>query len=518
MIILGVPDTQILPLGMFFRQKKNRSGVISVQVIDKSSGKYRLVKTIGSSSDAAEVAALVRQAETWIKERQGQLNLDFSGGRLQAEQFLENITQIRVQGVELLLGNLFEQIGFGQIKDDLFKRLVLARLCYPASKLRTTDYFAKNEYFEMDVQSIYRYMDKLHREQKKAVQRISYEHTMQVLGGQMSIVFYDVTTLYFEIEQEDELRKTGFSKEGKHQHPQILLGLLVSVDAYPLAYEIFEGNKFEGHTMLPVIEAFKQQYGLDKLVVIADSGLLSKQNIEQLQSQGYEFILGARIKNELAHVQEQILSLRLENGESATIEKSPGIRLIISYSAARGRKDAANRQRGLQKLESQIKRGKLTKANINNRGYNKYLKMEGEINISIDHEKFEADKKWDGLKGYLSNTTLTKNEIIENYGHLWKIEKAFRVSKNDLKIRPIYHRVQRRIEAHICIAFTAYKVYKELERQLKDKKSTLSPEKAIEIAKTIFAVQVKINQSDETVSRTIYTRDEQKNLADLFGF
>lgn len=518
MIILGVPDTQNLPLGMFFRQKKNRSGVVSVQVIDKSSGKYRLVKTIGSSSDATVVAELVKQAETWIKESQGQLNLDFSGGRLQAEQFLENITQIRVQGVELLLGSLFEQIGFGQIKDVLFKRLVLARLCYPASKLRTTDYLAKYEYLEMDVQSIYRYMDKLHRKQKAAVQRISFEHTMQVLGGEMSIVFYDVTTLYFEVEQEDELRKTGFSKEGKHQHPQILLGLLVSVDAYPLAYEIFEGNKFEGHTMLPVIETFKQQYGLGKLVVIADSGLLSKQNIEQLQSQGYEFILGARIKNEPAHIQEQVLSLRLENGESAAIEKPEGIRLVISYSTARGKKDAANRQRGLQKLERQIKKGKLTKANINNRGYNKYLKMEGEINISIDHEKFEADKKWDGLKGYLSNTTLTKKEIIENYGHLWKIEKAFRVSKNDLKIRPIYHRVQRRIEAHICIAFAAYKVYKELERQLKDKKSTLSPEKAIEIAKTIFSVQVKLNQSDETVSKTIYTRAEQKNLADLFGF
>jgi len=515
---LGVPDTQNLSLGMFFRQKKNRSGVVSVQVIDKSSGKYRLIKTIGSSSDASEVAELVRQAEIWIKERQGQLDLDFSGGRLQAEQFLENITQIRVQGVELLLGGLFEQIGFGQIKDVLFKRLVLARLCYPASKLRTTDYFAKYEYLEMDVQSIYRYMDKLHRKQKAAVQRISYEHTLQVLGGQMSIVFYDVTTLYFEIDQEDELRKTGFSKEGKHQHPQILLGLLVSVDAYPLAYEVFEGNKFEGHTMLPVIEAFKQQYGLDKLVVIADSGLLSKQNIEQLQSQGYAFILGARIKNEPAHIQQQILSLVLENGESATIEKPQGIRLVISYSAARSKKDAANRQRGLQKLERQIKKGKLTKANINNRGYNKYLKMDGEINVSIDHEKFEADKKWDGLKGYLSNTTLTKNEIIENYGHLWKIEKAFRVSKNDLKIRPIYHRVQRRIEAHICIAFAAYKVYKELERQLRDKKSTLSPEKAIEIAKTIFSVQVKLNQSDETLSKTIYTRAEQKNLADLFGF
>jgi transposase len=503
---------------MFFRQKKNRSGVISVQVIDKSSGKYRVLKTIGSSSDAKEVADLVKQAEIWIKKYQGQLDIDFSGSRDQAQHFLENITQIKLDGIDLLLGGLFEQIGFGQIKDDLFKRLVLARLCYPASKLRTTDYLAKYEYMEMDVQSVYRYMDKLHRTQKGVVQKISFEHTMRVLDGKMSIVFYDVTTLYFEIEQEDELRKTGFSKEGKHQHPQILLGLLVSVDAYPLAYEIFEGNKFEGHTMLPVLEMFKKQYNLGKLVVIADSGLLSKQNIEQLQDQGHEFILGARIKNESAHIQEQIFSLRLENGQCAAITTAEGIRLIISYSAARGRKDEVNRQRGLLKLERQIQKGKLTKTNINNRGYNKYLKMEGEIKIAIDHEKFEADKKWDGLKGYLTNTTLTKDEIIENYGHLWKIEKAFRVSKHDLKIRPIYHRLQRRIEAHICIAFAAYKVYKELERQLKEKKAELSPEKAIEIAKTIFSVHVSLTQTGETLAKTIYTRAEQKTLADLFGF
>jgi transposase len=503
---------------MFFRQKKNRSGVISVQVIDKSGGKYRLVKTIGSSSDAGEVSTLVGLAKAWIKAHQGQLDIDFSGGRAEAERFLANITQIKLEGIELLLGSLFEQIGFGQIKDDLFKRLVLARLCYPASKLRTTDYLAKYEYIETDVQAVYRYMDKLHRTQRDAVQRISFEHTVQVLGGRISMVFYDVTTLYFEIAQEDELRKPGFSKEGKHQHPQILLGLLVSVDAYPLAYEIFEGNKFEGHTMLPVLEAFKERYGLDKLVVIADSGLLSRQNIESLEDQGYEFILGARIKNESVRVQEQILSLRLENGQSAAVETAHGHRLIISYAAARARKDAANRQRGLQKLEHQIKKGTLTKASINNRGYNKYLKLEGEINVTIDHEKFEADKKWDGLKGYLSNTTLTKDEVIENYGHLWKIEKAFRISKNDMKIRPIYHRIQRRIEAHICIAFTAYKVYKELERQLKEKNAPFTAEKAIEIAKTIFSVHVTVAQNGETISKVIYTRDDQKILAHLFGF
>jgi hypothetical protein len=123
------------------------------------------------------------------------------------------------------LGSLFEQIGFGQIKDVLYSNAwCWRRLCYPASKLRTTDYLAKSEYLEMDVQSIYRYMDKLHRKQKAAVQRISFEHTMQVLGGEMSIVFYDVTTLYFEIEQEDELRKTGFFQRRQAPTPTDTFG------------------------------------------------------------------------------------------------------------------------------------------------------------------------------------------------------------------------------------------------------------------------------------------------------
>jgi transposase len=157
------------------------------------------------------------------------------------------------------------------------------------------------------------------------------------------------------------------------------------------------------------------------------------------------------------------------------------LRLIISYSDKRASKDKYNRERGLKRLEKQLKYGKLTKSYINNRGYNKYFKMDGDVKISIDREKFEKDAQWDGLNGYLTNSTLSKDEIIENYSHLWKIEKAFRVSKYDLKIKPIYHRLQRRIEAHITINFVAYKVYKKLERQL-EKKATISPENAIEIA------------------------------------
>jgi len=291
---------------------------------------------------------------------------------------------------------------------------------------------------------------------------------------------------------------------------------LVSVDGYPLAFNIFEGNKFEGHTMLPVLDKFKETFNLDKLVIVADSGLLSSKNIEELQTKGYEFILGARIKNEKQDIKEKILSFTLKNGESAIIEKDDNLRLIISYSDKRASKDKHNRERGLARLEKQLKSGKLTKSNINKRGYNKYLKMDGEIRISIDKEKFDFDAKWDGLKGYITNTSLTKDEIIENYGHLWKIEKAFRVSKHDLKIRPIYHQLQRRIETHIIISFVAYKIYKELERQLKNKKSSLSPEKAIDIAKTIY--QIEIKTKDYSFIKTLLITDEQKYLANLFDF
>jgi transposase len=361
-------------------------------------------------------------------------------------------------------------------------------------------------------------MDKLYNNYKEAVQLISFEHTKKVLGGSISIVFYDVTTLYFEIDQEDELRKTGFSKEGKHQNPQIVLGLLVGLEGYPLAYEIFEGNKFEGHTMLPVIETFRQKYSLPAPVVIADSGLLSKSNINELLENGYGFILGARLKSSGAAQKDKILALDLKNGESTSIDWTEDLKMIVSYSDKRAKKDRFNREKGLKKLEKQLKSGKLNKTHINNRGYNKYLKMEGEVRIALDREKFDQDQKWDGLKGYITNTGLKKDEVIENYNNLWKIEKAFRIAKNDIKVRPVYHYKPRRIEAHISIAFVAYKVYKELERQLNEKEAKLSPEKALAIAKGIYTVKVQLKSSGKTHHKTLLLNESQKKLAKLFGF
>ena len=501
---------------MFVREKKNQSGKICVQVIDKSSGKYRVVRTEGSSSDPSQITSYIQAAKRWIAEQQGSLELDFSQTSEHVEKVLDSISAHKLVGYDLLLGRIFDEIGFSSIQDALFKELVIARIAFPKSKLKTREYLYRYKQIDYNEDEIYRYLDKLHSRQKELVQQISYAHTKKILNDDIRVVFYDVTTLYFEIDQEDELRKTGFSKEGKHQNPQVVLGLLVSKNGYPLAYEIFEGNKFEGHTMLPVIDTFKERYNLERLVVIADSGLLSKSNVDALQDKGYEFVLGARIKNEPQQVKEKILALDLHHGESTVIRKG-NLKLIITYSDDRAKKDRYNREKGLRKLEKQIQRGRLTKASINNRGYNKFLKLEGEIKVALDTEKLQQDTRWDGLKGYITNAKLSKEQIIENYQHLWQIEKAFRIAKTDLKIRPIYHRLQRRIEAHICISFVAYKVYKELERQLYQKKATISANKAIEIAETIHEITFDIHGLNTKIKKLILLTQEQKYFASLIG-
>jgi transposase len=504
---------------MYFRKKRNKSGLISIQIIDKSSGKYKVHKTIGSSADEKEIETLVNQAKNYILSYGGQMSIDFILGDDQKyfNSIYDNIEQVQLLGPELILGKLFNEIGFNEIKDELFKYLVIARLVYPVSKLKTIDYLQKYKGVTIQVNDIYRYLDKLHSSQIKQVQQISFNHTLQLLNNELSIVFYDVTTIYFESSDEDDLRKAGFSKDGKHNQPQILLSLLVSENGYPLDYEIFEGNTFEGHTMIPVIEAFKNKYKMQQLIIVADAGLMSNKNLTALISQEYHFIIGARIKNENKQLQAQMLSSKLKDGQSIEINKDSTQRIILNYSKARAIKDTFNRTKGLERLQKQLTSGKLRKEHINNKGYNKYLKLEGEIKVMIDEDKFNDDAKWDGLKGYITNTTLTKEKAMEHYNQLWQIEKTFRITKTDLKVRPIYHYKKRRIEAHICIAFVACKLYKELERQLKLKKSNLSAEKALDILKTIYGLTIKLPQSKDSKLMLLDKTEEQKKLLNLFS-
>ncbi len=504
---------------MFFREKNNNSGSISIQVLKKVGRKNVLVKTIGSTKDPERLSVLRKLAKEFIDSQTNQLPLDLNIADSRSDWFnlvRSSIQFVHLVGPELILGRLFNEIGFDQISDQLFRHLTISRIIYPSSKLKTIRYLMEYEMKSYSVDQVYRYMDKLEDRLKQKVEQISFDHTCTILNGEMNVVFYDVTTIYFEAEKEDDLRITGFSKEGKHKHPQILLGLLVSMDGYPLAYQIFEGNKYEGHTMLTVIEQFKLRFKIDRLVIIADSGLMNNKNIDELIGTGQEFIIGARIKSESKLIKDQIKELALKNKKTFVIKKSDEVRLVVAYSQSRAKKDAFNRKRGLQRLEDSLAKGKLTKSNINNRGYNKYLKLKGSINISIDYEKYEQDARWDGLKGYITNTSLNSKTLINSYNELWQIEKAFRISKTDLKIRPVYHRIERRIKAHICISFVAYKLYKELERQLKLLNSKLSTQRTIELMKTIYGIKIKhpVTQKSDTIIHT--NNKDQKYLLELF--
>jgi len=499
---------------MFLRKKKNKSGSTSVQIISKERGKYKVVKTIGSSNNEQEIQKLTFLAKQEIERLSTQSKLFVSESDTMIEQIFESLgnASIRTVGPEIIFGKIYDSIGFNEVKEELFRHLVIARLAFPLSKLKTIEYLYRYQGVTLDIDTVYRFLDKITNNLKERVEQIAFAHTLKILEGKISIVFYDMTTLYFEASDEDDLRKTGFSKDGKHQHPQIFLGLLVGLGGYAIGYDIFEGNIYEGHTLVPFVEKIATKFNLEKPVIVADSGLLSKDNIRALEEQNYQYIIGARLKNESEKIKKQIQEARLFDGDILKIKRADNTRLIVTYANNRAAKDEHNRKRGLQRLEKQIKSGKLTKSSINNKGYNKYLKLEGEISIRIDYEKFNQDNVWDGLKGYITNTKLSDKQVIENYKNLWHVEKAFRMSKTDLRIRPIYHRLKHRIEAHICIAFTAYSIYKELERILYKEKSNLSLKKAAELTHNMYQITYTLPESKHTKSRLLKMDEQQAEL------
>jgi len=505
---------------MFVRKKKNKSGSITVQIVDKSAGYYQIVETIGTSADEEEIKWLCQKAERilysdvpgqqWLFPRN-------SKEELAIEDFVNSLSnaQIRTIGPEIIFGTLFDRIGFNIIPEEMFRHLTIARLAYPVSKLKTIDYLYRYRGIHAEVGSIYKFLDRLKSRYKDDVEAVAYNYTQKKLK-EIRVVFYDITTLYFEAEDEDDLRKIGFSKDGKFQKPQILLGLLVGEQGLPIGYDIFEGNTFEGDTLIPVLEKIQAKYGFKKPVVIADAALLSKKNLEHLTEEGYKFIIGARIKNESKEIKEEILqkAREMEDGDSFVTKKEDGTRLAVTYSSKRAHKDAYNRHRGIRKLRKQVRFGRLTKQNINRRGYNKFLTMTGETKVTIDEERIEADKLWDGLKGFVTNTRLSAKKVADNYVQLWQIERAFRISKTDLKVRPVHHYRRNRIEAHICIAFAAYTIYKELECLLRSKGIVMSPKRAGELTHNMYELVYTLPASKDEKRQLLKMDQEQQLLYD----
>jgi hypothetical protein len=372
---------------------------------------------------------------------------------------------MRVIGDELIFGKLFKDIGcsdisFAKIKgQEIFKALIISRLLYPGSKLYLIDYYHIYKKQKIDKNKIYRFLDTVYKDNLKSqIEQCIFEHTKKIMKDTITVTFYDVTTLYFESESEDDLRKIGFSKEGKIARPQIQLGLFTTLQGYPLSFEVYEGNKYEGHTLVDILKKFQNKFNLeDKPIVVADRGMLNNDNIAYLENNGYKYIIVAKIKNISNDLKEQISNLTFlndgtlhtikidkeikyknENGIKQTLKTKQ--RLILSYSSKRAKKDKYTREKAVQKIEDKLSKN-ITKSDLKLSYYAKYLDIDDKCDIKykLNPNKILNDEKLDGIKGFITNDfTLKPNEVIEHYQNQYDVEKAFRISKTDLKIRPIY--------------------------------------------------------------------------------
>jgi len=539
-------------MGLRVRKKKNQSGSISVQIVDRTNRGYKVVETLGCSDDEIEIDKLHQKAILRINDLSQNLfskSLDETSEKLLLKKLLSKLTtqDFIPIGDELIFGKIFNNIGCNNLfnnvksirkqedKNFLFKSLVISRLLYPGSKLELINYLSYFKNIDITSDKIYRFLDTLYQDEiKSRIETCVFEHTKKIMNGEIILTFYDVTTLYFESESEDDLRRVGFSKEGKIARPQIQLGLFTTLEGYPLSFEVYEGNKYEGHTLIDVLKKFQDRFQLDKKpIVVADRGMLNNDNIAYLENNNYKYILAYKIKNISNDLKEKIKNLTFiddnvthniefkkvipfadENDKKQTINVNQ--RLVLSYSTQRAKKDKYNRTKAIQRLEDKIKSSKtITKKDLKLSYYAKYIDLDdnnSKITFNINNQKIIEDEKLDGIKGFVTNDfTLTANEIIEHYNNQYEVERAFRISKTDLKIRPIYHRLETRIKAHILISFVSYAIYKEFERKLKinDVKFNFSQKLLRKIIEHLIALKI----DDEIIP--INPSEIQKQILDI---
>jgi len=411
-----------------------------------------------------------------------------------------------VTGIHDIYGSLYDKISFAEVfkscpkSEKILKAIVMARIAKPCSKRSSCELLRKDFGINIPLIKIYRMMDKFTDERILQIQEICWQYSKTLLK-EIKVMFYDCTTLYFESFTEDELRKFGFSKDHKFNQGQILLALMVTQEGLPVGYEIFPGNVNEGKTFKQAINKIKNRYVVDKVVFVADSGLLSQENMELLERGGYDYILGARLKSLSKDWQDKVLGrteyMKLEREDDklqiTTFKYNKTRTLIVTYSTKRAEKDQRDREKAIDKLLQKLEKSKKPESLISNYGYKKFITINGDINMSINHEKLEKEALWDGLSGTFTNissTTMKVEEIIAQYHGLWQVEESFRINKHDLRMRPIFHWNANRIRAHITICFIAFALIRFLQHKIKLKlKESMSAER---IKRELYAIQESI--------------------------
>jgi len=429
----------------FIRTIKTASGATAVQIAYKHKGRIIKIVHIGSAHNNEELNILLTLARKRLQENQ-------------LELFPEARSALRV-GIERSFSGLlwntlreqYRQLGFDQLDDEVFKALCIARIVEPTSKLDSLRVLADLGVDPIDRNKLYRCLVKAaNLDYRRTISQACFDH---VHGRGLTLLLYDVTTLYFEIQEEDDYRKTGLSKE-RRLEPQIIIGLLVDRNGFPLGLHSFEGNKAETKTILPVIEAFQAQHGLTKVTVVADAAMLSASNLEALTEAGYTYIVGSRLHKVPYNIAEYQKTGELSD-EQIMVTHQEGYRVIYQYRAKRAALDLRN-------IDKQVVKAKKALSGQIPANRTKFLTIKAK-NKQLNQKLIDKARALAGIKGYVTNLDIPDGEVIAYYHQLFQIEATFRMAKSDLRARPIFHHNRDAIEAHLTIVFAALAISRNIE-------------------------------------------------------
>jgi len=512
---------------VFVRKVKTASGATAVQIAERAGGRDRVLEHLGSAHTGAELAALVETARRRLYPGQGEL--DLSDGSVPAGHAV--ITAKSSAVLWQVLTDAYSRLGFDVVADAAFRQLVLARIVEPTSKADSLRVLDEIGVEHPSLRTMFRTLKRAatggYRDQ---VASACFAQTGS--SGDVSLCLYDVTTLYFEAEREDDLRKVGYSKE-RRVDPQVVVGLLVDRTGFPLEIGCFEGNKAETTTLIPIIEQFQARHGLTDMAVVADAGMLSATNLRELDAAGLRFIVGSRVTkapNDLAShfrwhgdafTDGQVIDTLTPKTARGDVEndlmiraepewdprKHPGSwRAVWAYSTKRATRDRVT-------LTAQENRAKAVVAGEKTARTPRFVTTRGGER-ALDEASLDRARRLVGLKGYVTNiptTLMPAAEVIASYHELWHVEQSFRMSKTDLRARPMFHRTRDAIEAHLTIVFTALAVSREVQAR-----TGLAIRNVIRQLRPLRSATLAINGTMQTFAPAI-PADQQAILDALRG-
>jgi len=492
------------------RKTPGRSGSTKVQIAERRAGRDVVLEHVGTARTDAELEALMALARRRMHEGQGTLDLGALGGVDEGTDARPApITSKRSALLWQVLTGAYVRLGFDVLADEAFAQLVLARLIEPTSKADSVRVLTQIGVPAMSLRTMFRSLARAHeRDYRSQIATACFTHAAR--AGDISLVLYDVTTLYFEVEKEDDLRKVGYSKE-RRVDPQIVVGLLVDRAGFPLEIGCFEGNKAETGTIIPIVKQFQARHGLADMVVVADAGTLSAGNLRELNCAGLRFIVGSRVTKAPADLAShfrwhgdafsdgQIIDTITPRDErakkSATsdpmreaepvwdpAEHTRAWRAVWAYSRRRAVRDGATltlQENGARAVVEGDRPARTPR----------FVKTRNGANV-LDEAALARARRLVGLKGYVTGIParlMPAQEVISSYHDLWQVEASFRMSKTDLAARPIFHHAREAIEAHLTIVFAALAIARDLQNR-----TGLSIRKIVQTLRPLQQITVQI--------------------------